>query len=52
VVLEKLEQLRGYGADHLAAISFCVNSPAELSEQIHFFAEAVMDPYRRSHGLA
>jgi probable F420-dependent oxidoreductase len=52
VVLEKLEQLRGYGADHLAAISFCVGSPAELSEQIHFFAEAVMQPYRRSHALA
>ncbi len=52
VVLEKLEQLRGYGADHLAAISFCVNSPTEMSEQIHFFAEEVMGPYRRAHGIA
>ena len=50
VVLEKLEQLRGYGADHLAAISFCVNSPTEMSEQIHFFAEEIMGPYRREHG--
>jgi probable F420-dependent oxidoreductase len=51
-ILEQLEALRGYGADHLAATSFCVNSPAEMSEQVHFFAEAVMRPYRLSHGLA
>lgn len=50
-VLEKLETLREYGADHLAAITFCVNTPGEFSEQVHFFAEEVMRPYRRSHGI-
>ena len=50
VVLEKLDRLRQYGADHLAAIGFCVNSPTEFSEQVHFFAEEVMEPYRREHG--
>jgi alkanesulfonate monooxygenase SsuD/methylene tetrahydromethanopterin reductase-like flavin-dependent oxidoreductase (luciferase family) len=50
-ILEQLDALRGYGADHLAATSFCVNSPGEMSEQVHFFAEAVMRPYRQSHGL-
>ncbi len=50
-ILGQLEELRGYGADHLAATSFCVNSAAELSEQAHFFAEAVIRPYRLSHGL-
>jgi len=51
VVLEKLEKLREYGADHLAAIGFCVNSTTEFSEQIHFFAEEVIRPYRASHGI-
>ena len=50
-ILAQLDQLHAYGADHLAALSFCVNSPAELSEQIHFFAEAVIRPFRQSHGL-
>jgi probable F420-dependent oxidoreductase len=49
-ILEQLEALRGYGADHLAGTSFCVNSAAEMSEQVHFFAEAVVRPYRLSHG--
>lgn len=52
VILEKLEQLRSFGADHLAATSFTVNSPTEMSEQVHFFAEEVLYPYRRAHGLA
>jgi probable F420-dependent oxidoreductase len=49
-ILEQLEALHGYGADHLAGTSFCVNSAAEMSEQVHFFAEAVVRPYRLSHG--
>lgn len=52
VVLEKLERLREYGADHLAAMSFTVNSVSEFSEQVHFFAEEVMRPYRQSHGIS
>jgi len=51
VVLGKLEQLREYGVDHLAALSFCVNSVSEFSEQVHFFAEEVMRPYRARHGI-
>ena len=51
VILEKLEKLREYGADHLAAIVFCVDSVSEFNEQVHYFAEAVMQPYRQSHGL-
>jgi alkanesulfonate monooxygenase SsuD/methylene tetrahydromethanopterin reductase-like flavin-dependent oxidoreductase (luciferase family) len=51
-ILQQLDTLRAYGADHLAALSFCVNSPAEFSEQVHFFAEAVIRPFRKSHGLA
>ena len=51
VVLEKLEKLREYGADHLAATVFCVNSVSEFNEQVHYFAEEVMQPYRQSHDL-
>ena len=51
VILEKLEELQSFGVDHLAAMTFCVNSPAEMSEQVHFFAEAVLGPYRRAHGI-
>lgn len=51
IVLEKLEQLRSYGADHMSALTFCVNSVSEFYEQIHFFAEEVMVPYRQAHGL-
>jgi alkanesulfonate monooxygenase SsuD/methylene tetrahydromethanopterin reductase-like flavin-dependent oxidoreductase (luciferase family) len=50
-LLGQLERLRAYGADHLAALSFCVNSPAEYSEQVHFFAEEVMRPYRQAHAI-
>lgn len=51
VLLEKLERFRAFGADHLAAMSFVVNSPGEFSEQVHFFAEEIMRPYRQSHGI-
>jgi len=51
VVLEKLERLRQYGADHLAAMALCVNSVSEFNEQVHYFAEEVMQPYRESHGI-
>lgn len=47
-VLEKLELLHEIGADHLACITFCVNSVSEYFEQLHFFAEEVMEPYRRA----
>jgi probable F420-dependent oxidoreductase len=50
-ILQQLDTLRAFGADHLAALSFCVNSPAEYSEQVHFFAEEVIRPYRRAHDL-
>ena len=51
-VLEKVERLHQFGADHLAAISLTVDSVGEFSEQVHYFAEEVMLPYRKSHGIA
>jgi alkanesulfonate monooxygenase SsuD/methylene tetrahydromethanopterin reductase-like flavin-dependent oxidoreductase (luciferase family) len=51
-ILSQLDQLQRFGADHLAALSFCVNSPAEYSEQVHFFAQEVIRPFRQSHGIA
>jgi alkanesulfonate monooxygenase SsuD/methylene tetrahydromethanopterin reductase-like flavin-dependent oxidoreductase (luciferase family) len=51
VVLAKLEQLHQFGVDHLSALSFCVNSVSEFSEQVHFFAEEIIRPYRQSHGI-
>lgn len=48
VLLQKIGQLQEYGVDHLSAITFCVNSVGEFSEQLHFFAEEVMRPYRSS----
>jgi probable F420-dependent oxidoreductase len=47
VILEKLDELHSFGVDHLAATTFCVDSPSEMVEQVHFFAEAVLEPYRR-----
>ena len=49
-ILDQLERLSDYGVDHLSALSFCVNSVGEFDEQLHFFAEEVMQPYRRAHG--
>jgi hypothetical protein len=46
-----LERLHTYGVDHLSALSFCVNSVSEFNEQLYFFAEEVMRPYRRAHGI-
>lgn len=51
-VLEQLAFLYEAGADHLACITFCVNSVGEYFEQLHFFAEEVMAPYRREVGIA
>jgi len=51
VVLEKLEQLHAMGADHLACTTFCVESVPEWVEQLHFFAEAVLRPFRKAHPL-
>jgi probable F420-dependent oxidoreductase len=51
VILGKLEELHSFGVDHLAATTFCVNSPGEMTEQVHYFAEAVLTPYRRAHGI-
>jgi probable F420-dependent oxidoreductase len=48
-ILEKIERLESYGVNHLSAITFCVRSVNEFQEQVHFFAEEVMQPYRRSH---
>ena len=48
VLLQKIDQLQDYGVDHLSALTFCVNSVSEFSEQLHFFAEEVMRPYRAS----
>lgn len=50
-VLERLEVLHDAGADHLACITFCVNSVSEYFEQLHMFAEEVIAPYRRAHGI-
>ena len=52
VVLGKLEKLREFGVDHLAALTFVVDSVGEFGEQVHFFAEEVMSPYRRIHETA
>jgi probable F420-dependent oxidoreductase len=48
VVLEKLELLARAGVDHLACITFCVESREEYEEQVRFFAEEVMTPFRRT----
>jgi probable F420-dependent oxidoreductase len=50
-VLEKLEYLHDAGADHLSCITFCVNSVGEWFEQLQWFAEEVIRPYRRAHGI-
>lgn len=49
VVLEKLEFLHEAGVDHLACITFCVESVEQYEEQLHMFAEEVVAPYRRLH---
>jgi probable F420-dependent oxidoreductase len=46
-VLEKVERLAAAGVDHLACITFCVNSRGEYDEQVRMFAEEVMEPFRR-----
>jgi len=49
VLLKKIEQLDSFGVNHLSALTFCVNSRSEFEEQIHYFAEEVMHPYRKKH---
>jgi probable F420-dependent oxidoreductase len=46
-VLEKVASLEEIGVDHLASLSFAVDSVGEFSEQVHSFAEMVMWPYRK-----
>lgn len=48
VVLEKLDRLARAGVDHLACITFCVESREEYEEQVRFFAEEVMLPFREA----
>lgn len=50
-VLEKVQFLHDAGADHLACITFCVNSVDEYREQLQMFAEEVITPYRKSNGI-
>jgi probable F420-dependent oxidoreductase len=50
-ILEQLERLHEFGVNHLSALSFCVNTVDEYAEQMHYFAEEVMAPYRRAHGI-
>jgi probable F420-dependent oxidoreductase len=45
-VLEKLDRLASAGVDHLACITFCVESREEYEEQVRFFAEEIMAPFR------
>lgn len=52
VVLEKLEFLRDAGVNHLACITFCVESVGAYEHQLHLFAEEVMNPYRKAHGIS
>lgn len=48
-VLAKVDYLERIGADHLACITFCVESVSAYFEQVHWFQEEVMKPYRLSH---
>lgn len=48
VVLDKLDRLARAGVDHLACLTFCVESREEYEDQVRFFAEEVMEPYRRA----
>lgn len=48
-ILEKVVFLHDSGADHLACLTFCVNSVGEYQEQLQWFAEDVIGPYRRDH---
>jgi len=36
------------GADHLACITFCVQSVEEYEEQLRWFAEEIIGPYRNA----
>lgn len=47
-VLEKLDRLGKAGVDHLACITFCVESREEYEEQLRFFAEEIMLPFRET----
>lgn len=48
-LLEKIEFLDEIGVDHLACMTFCVESVSEYIEQVHWFEEDVMTPYRKMH---
>ncbi|MFS8515018.1 MAG: TIGR03619 family F420-dependent LLM class oxidoreductase, partial [Planifilum fulgidum] len=51
VILEKLEILYEFGVDHLACTTFCAESVGEYIEQLAFFAEEVVRPFRKRHGI-
>ena len=51
-ILEKLDVLHDAGADHIACIHLCLNTVQEYEEQLHLFAEEIIRPYRRAHGIA
>jgi hypothetical protein len=48
-ILEKIEFLDRIGVDQLACMTFCVESVPAYIEQIHWFAEEVMKPFRNAH---
>ncbi len=50
-VFEKIEFLDRIGVDHLACMTFCVETVSAYLEQIHWFQEEVMKPYWRSRSL-
>lgn len=51
-VIEKVMYLHEAGVDHLAAITFCVDTVDEYVEQLRLFAAEVMEPCRREMGPA
>lgn len=50
-ILERVAFLHHSGADHLACLTFCVESVSEYTEQLHWFAEAVITPYRQEFDI-
>ncbi len=51
-VYERVERLNSMGADHLACLTFCVDTIEEWFEQVEMFAAEVIQPFRRAHGIA
>ncbi|MCG7580417.1 LLM class flavin-dependent oxidoreductase [Mycolicibacterium sp. OfavD-34-C] len=51
-VYDRVERLAAMGADHLACLTFCVDTVDDWFEQLELFATEVIRPYRRAHGIA